>query len=470
VRAALGPLPFDVAPVVAVTALGLAVAPVLWLGALKEVVPVTSTDMVERLVPTTTTYVELSGLAMTVPFPAPGSFHRPPYGLLVRDTLASSDLTVVSTGAGPRSLLERTVLARMVARPFVDEVAERFSSRGEDVGGLEPARILFEVEPDPDEPVVVVESVAELGTLPDGSLISMPLEFAGESIPSCVIESSCRRGDLAAAAGIFLHLARDADGSGTILVQTGYPSSVTPGVWAGDQVHWSEPFDVGLLETYEYDLDPALPPLTNRQALEEFAERPGVQALAGWGRILDQSSVTHDPELIRDRLWLGPILFATFGGLLLLGERLGYPHFRPDVGGSRRWTTGGSAPPAGPAVPADAGPLSVVVSGHALKPEGNRWHLDEAPAVLRPTGDRADGRVTAALHLADGTVIPLAAHDTGLLGRVERGSVIRLTGERPALWAHWYGTDLRMTFESEAARDAAADLVAGGGGPVRSEA
>jgi hypothetical protein len=90
--------------------------------------------------------------------------------------------------------------------------------------------------------------------------------------------------------------------------------------------------------------------------------------------------------------------------------------------------------------------------------------------VLRPTGDRADGRITAALHLADGTVIPLAAHDTGLLGRVERGSVIRLTGERPALWAHWYGTDLRMTFESEAARDAAADLVAGGGGPVRSGA
>jgi hypothetical protein len=48
--------------------------------------------------------------------------------------------------------------------------------------------------------------------------------------------------------------------------------------------------------------------------------------------------------------------------------------------------------------------------------------------------------------------------------------VIRLTGERPALWAHWYGTDLRMTFESEAARDAAAEVVAGGGGPVRSSA
>jgi hypothetical protein len=467
VGAALGPPPFDVAPVVAVTALGLAIAPVLWVGALKEVVPVTSTEMVERLVPTTTTYVELSGLAMTVPFAAPGSFHRPPYGLLVRDTLASGDLTVVTTGADPRSLLERTVFARNVARPFVDEAAERFSSRGEDVRGLEPARVLFEVEPDPDEPVVAAESVAELATLPEGSLVSITLEFAGESIPSCVIESTCQREDLAAATGVFLHLAHDADGSGAILVQTGYPSSVVPGVWAGDQVHWSEPFDVGLLEVYEYDPDLALYPITNRQALEEFAERPGVQALAGWGRILDQSSVTHDPALIRDRLWLGPILFATFGGLLLIGERLGYPYFRLAVGGSRRWTTGGDAPAVG-AVPADVGQVPVVVSGHTLKPGGGQRHLDEEAATIRAawpgTGE------PATLELADGTRVQLAAHDTVVLGRIERGNVVRLSGVRPALWAHWYGTDLRMTFESEAARDAAAEVVAGGGGPVRSSA
>jgi hypothetical protein len=468
VGAALGPLPFDVAPVVAITALGLAIAPVLWLGALKEVVPVTSTEMVERRVPTTTTYVELSGLAMTVPFAAPGSYQRPPYGLLVRDTLASGDLTVVTTGADPRSLQERTVLARTVARPFVDEAAERFSSRGEDVRGLEPARILFEVEPDPNEPVVAAESVAELATLPEGSLVSIPLKFAGESIPSCVIEGTCQRGDLAAATGIFLHLAHDVDGSGAILVQTGYPSSVVPGVWAGDQVHWSEPFDVGMLEVYEYDPDLALFPITNRQALEEFAERPGVQALAGWGRILDQSSVTHDPDLIRDRLWLGPILFATLGVLLLIGERLGYPYFRLDVGGSRRWTTGGSAPAdLGPA-PADAGPVPVIVSGHTLKPGGGNRHLDEEAGTIRAASPGTGEPST--LELADGTRIPLAANDAIVLGRIERGSVVRLSGVRPALWAHWYGTDLRMTFESEAARDAAADVVAGGSGPLRSSA
>jgi hypothetical protein len=236
-------------------------------------------------------------------------------------------------------------------------------------------------------------------------------------------------------------------------------------------VHWSEPFDVGLLETYEYDLDPALPPLSNGQALEEFAERPGVQALAGWGRILVQSSIAHDPALIRDRLWLGPILLAILAGLITVGERLGYPYFRPDVGGSRRWTTS-AATATSDVVPAPAStdPIPVVVSGHALKPAGDRWHLDEARGDIRSAGDRDDGRVTAAVHLADGTVIPLAAHDTGLLGSVERGSVVSLAGERPALWAHWYGTDLRMTFESVAAREHAAELVGGGGAPLRSGA
>jgi hypothetical protein len=267
---------------------------------------------------------------------------------------------------------------------------------------------------------------------------------------------------------VFLHLAHGSDGGGAILVQLGYPSSVVPGEWAGEQVHWSEPFDVGLLETYEYDLDPALPPLTNGQALEDFTTRPGVQALAGWGRILVQSSIAHDPTLIRDRLWLGPVLFAVLGGLILFGEQLGYPYFRADVGGSRRWTTAPTSAAAPPSEPAE--PTPVVVSGHALKPAGDSWHLDEAPGLIWPAGERDDGRVTAAIHLADGTVIPLAAHDTGLLGSVERGNVVSLAGVRPALWAHWYGTDLRMTFASDAERERAAELVGGSGAPLRSGA
>jgi hypothetical protein len=463
VRAAIGPLPFEVAPVVAVVAIGLAIAPVLWLGALKEVVPVTSSEMVERLVPTTTTYVELHGLAMTVPFPAPGAIGRPPYGLVVRDTVPSTELTVVTTRDNPRDLLSRTVTGRLVTRPNGPPAAAQLAARGEDVGDLDAARVLLEITPDPDAQVLTVESVADLATVPEGSLVSVPLTFDGESIPACVLEDGCQRDVLAAGTGTFIHLAHGINRGQPMLVQVAYPASVAPGVWAGDQVHWSEPLDIGDLTINEFDEQHRQ--IQNGQALEEFAAKPGVQALAGWGRILVQSSITDDPNLIRDRLWLGPVLLATFGGLLLVGQRLGYPSFRPDVGGSRRWAAG-ATPVTLSQSPGE--PLPVVVSGHALKPAGNRWHLDEAAGRIEATGERRDGRVTAAIHLSDGTVIPLAAHDTGLLGRIERGSVVSLGGVRPALWAHWYGTDLRMTFESDADRDRAADLVGGSGAPVRS--
>jgi hypothetical protein len=447
-----------------VAGLILAILPLLWAGAVRQILPATSTEMVERLVPTTVTYVGISGLAMTVPFPAPGRIGAPPYGLLVRDTLASSDLTVVTTDADPRRLLSRTVTGRMITRPLGEAAAALFTDRGEDVRGLDPARVLVEVAPDPDEEVIAVPAVADLADVPEGSLVRVALEFDGESIPTCVLEGTCQRAVLAAGTAGFLHLAHGSDGREAILVQMAYPSSVVPGEWAGPQVHWSEPFDIGELTIYEYD--PERPQISNGQALEDFAASPGVQSLAGWGRIGVQASIAHDPDLIRDRLWLGPALLVLLASLLWLGGRYGYPYFRPLLEGSRRWT----ATPA-PDTPTPAAPpedLAVRVSGHALTVSGQRRNLDEEAAVIRPAEGDVERRVTAAIDLADGTQIPLAAHDTGLLGRVERGEVVSLNGVRPALWAHWYGTDLRMTFESAAARDLAADLVSGGVASVRS--
>jgi hypothetical protein len=460
-------VPFPVVPIVAVVALVLAILPLLWAGAVRQVVPATSTEMVERLVPTTTTYVGISGLAMTVPFPAPGRVAGPPYGLLVRDTVAGTDMTVVTTGADPPRLLSRTVVGRIVTRPVGEAAAALFGGRGEDIRGLDPARVLLEVTPDPDEQVVAVQTVAELAAVPEGSLVRVTLELDGESIPTCALDGSCQRGVLAAGTAAFLHLAHGSDGGGAILVQLGYPSSVAPGEWAGPQVHWDEPFDIGDLTINEFNEDHRQ--ISNGQALEDFVAGPGVQALAGWGRILVQASIAHDPNLIRDRFWLGPILMVLLAGLLWLGGRIGYPYFRPAVEGSRRWTTGpGGLAPALPAPPRPAEDIAIGVSGHALTVAGQRRNLDEEAATLRPAEDLGERRVTAAIELADGTQIPLAAHDTGLLGRVERGEVVSLSGVRPALWAHWYGTDLRMTFESTAARDLAADLISRGGAPVRS--
>jgi hypothetical protein len=72
--------------------------------------------------------------------------------------------------------------------------------------------------------------------------------------------------------------------------------------------------------------------------------------------------------------------------------------------------------------------------------------------------------------LEDGDRVALAAHDTGLLGQVERGEVVALTGVRPAVWAHWFGTNLRLTFDSSEDRDYAARVAEGEAGSVRSPA
>jgi hypothetical protein len=443
-------VPVPVPTVVAVAALILAILPLLWAGAVRQVFPATSTEMVERLVPTTVTYVGMSGLAMSVPFPAPGAAaERPPFGVLVRDTVASADMTIVTSGTDPRLLLARTVTGRMTPRPYGAAAAALLAARGEDTTGLDPVRVLIEVPaPDPDEPVTAAESVTDLVSVPDGTLVRVPLEFAGESTPTCVLAGACDRTVLAAGSAVFVQLAYGDGPDQALLVETAYPSSVVPGRWQGPQVR-------------------------NGEELEDFAASAGVQALAGWSRILVQASIANDPDLIRDRLWLGPLLLTLLAGLLWLGGRIGYPFFRPVLEGSRRWTATPAADRPTRDTPTTAAPgedLAIRVSGHALTVSGQRRHLDEEAAILRPASGSYEGRVTAAIDLADGAQIPLAAHDTGLLGRVERGEVVSLGGVRPALWAHWYGTDLRMTFESVAARDLAAGLVSRRGAPVRSGA
>ncbi len=214
------------------------------------------------------------------------------------------------------------------------------------------------------------------------------------------------------------------------------PASVVAGQWQGGQVR-------------------------NEDDLADFVSSVPVQALAGWGRILMVASIDDVPGLIRDRSWLGPVLLVVLAALLWLGGRLGYPYFRPMVEGGRRWGPGAAPATAGtrPVPSAVEAPpeISVRVSGHALTTSGQRRHLDQARAVIRPSVIGEDGRMTAALDLADGSRVALAAYDTGVLGRVERGEVVSLAGVQPALWAHWYGTDLRMTFSTAADRDHAAE-------------
>jgi len=436
----------DAAPWVALGAAVLAVLPLLWAGAEKEIVPASSTEMVDRFVPSTVTYVQLTGMAVPVALAAPGSTVLPPYGVLVRDTPASDSTTIVMSATSPLDGLSRTVVGRVVQRTTGADAAEALAARGEATTGLDGGLVVAELPAPDDVPILELSGAAEVGSVAEGTLVELEVTFAGESLPTCTLaDAGCAPRVLAAGDGIYFHLARGTGDGQPILVQTTYPSSVVPGSWTGTQVR-------------------------NRADLEAFAATLPVKVLAGWGRVLVLVSIADDPTLVRDRLWLGPAVLGLVAGLLWLGERIGYPYFRPGLEQRRRWASGREAVAA--ELPRNG--LTVRLSGHARTMAGQRRYLDDMAARLVPsdgaggtTGGSA-GRAPIVVALADGSEIPLAANDLGALGGIERGEVISLRGRRPALWAHWFGTDLRLTFDSTEDRDLAAQAIATAGPPVRS--
>lgn len=436
VRAAVGPLPFDVAPVAAIGALILAVAPLLVAGSAKQITTATSEEMVDRNVPTTVTYVHLPGLAMTGPLRAPGHFTTPPYGLLVRDGTTADAMTIVISERPPAVFQSRTVIGRVAVHDW-SAAATALTARGVDTGDLNASVSLIEVEDPPtDEQATNVSSAADLAGLSDGTLVSVPLVFAGESLATCTVSADgCPARGLANGGGIFLQLSEVGEHHDPVLVQTAYSSSVVVGTWTGTQ-------------------------LRNQPDLEEFVASVPVQALAGWGRILVLASIADDPNILRDRLWLGPILLVIAAVLIFMGERIGYPVFRPAAEGSRRWAgLGKGGKEAAPE--SVSGSFTVRVSGHATTVEGHRRHLDAAWSTLAlGAGASPDGRATAVLRFADGESVALAAHDMGVMGSTEKGEVVTVRSVQPALLARWYGTDLRLIFGSADDRDGAAAMLA----------
>jgi hypothetical protein len=53
----------------------------------------------------------------------------------------------------------------------------------------------------------------------------------------------------------------------------------------------------------------------------------------------------------------------------------------------------------------------------------------------------------------------------GAIGSTEKGELVSVRAVQPALVARWYGTDLRLTFDSAADRDAAAAMLVGARAP-----
>jgi hypothetical protein len=404
-RTALGDwLNADLVPGVIWGLLLLALVPAVAAGASTIVNDVTPTQMFDRSVPTDVTLVAMPGLVMPLAPDLSSEPGIPTYLYLVRETTPERRLVVVRTTDPPARFMARSVTARIA-----------------DEGGT---RLLLEVEPageTPREVSTVSDALAE----PLGTLVRIDLRFSGEETPVCATaDAGCGR-SLAAGTAIFAQEATGPTDGAPVIVRTTYPASAAPGSFAGPQIR-----------------DPDF--------IAEFLARPEVRALAGWGRVLSTTYVQVDPSLPVHRSWLGPILFALAAVLLWIGRRIGYPLFEPAMEGSRRW------------IKLDVGGESrrapVETSGHMAPAGGGRIYLDEDRGTFIPPGPT---EAVAVIELdRHGTRLPLVvpAH-TGTLGSVERGYVIRLHGRRPALWIHWFGTDLRLVFESEADRDMAAAAI-----------
>ena len=422
-------------------ALALAVAPLLWAGAEKEIVLATSVEMVDRFIPTTVTYVSLPGLAMDVSLPAPGSQSAPPYGLLVRDTAGANAFTIVTSDVAPERLEARWVVGRVTTRPIAAAAIGALDTRGEATTGLDGLTLLIEVAPQADEPITDVQAVADLVGMTDGSLVRIPLRFAGESMPTCALavegcQPACCPGN-----GIFVHSGARDPGPGTHPRADAYPYPWSPDAGPG---HRS-----------------ATAP-TSRPSRLTLPVRPSQDRAASWywprsSTILVSSATGFGSDQRCLPCWQASV--AGWATLSRSSDRRG---------GLTRY---------GSAFAVQKGPLprsrrrhSGRVSGHATTVDGRRAHLDEVRAVLLPSTARPDGnRATAALSLPDGEEVALAAYDIGALGSVERGEVVRVGDVRPALWAHWFGTDLRLTFGSAAERDIAAAIARTAGPPLGSD-
>lgn len=408
-RTALGDwLNADLVPGVIWGLLLLAIVPAVAAGTSTIVNDVTPTEMVDRAVPTDVTMVAMPGLVMPVDRQVPRNQwaqpDTPEYLYLVRETTPERRLVIARTTDPPARFLARSVVARVV-----EESGSRF---------------LLEVDPareTPREASTVQDALAQ----PVGTLVTIGLVFSGEGSPVCSgTDVGCGR-SLAAGKAVFGQDATGPTNGAPVTVWTTYPPSAAPGLFVGPQIR-----------------DP--------QGIAAFVARPDVQALAGWGRILSTTYVQVDPSLPVHRAWLGPILFVIAAIMLWLGQRIGYPLFEPALEGSRRWITldtGG-----------ESRRTAVEASGHMAPAGGGRIHLDADRGTFIPPGP---SEAVAVIELdRHGTRLPLVVPArTGTLGSVERGHVLRFHGRRPALWVHWFGTDLRLVFDSEADRDMAAAAI-----------
>lgn len=414
------------------------ILPVIQAGAELIVNRSSAADLVDRITGYDVTMVDLSATALRLGLPAPDEPDgRPAWFYPVRDNTGEDRIALVRSPVAPAQLDTRQVVARLIEDPAkVDGGARALIEHGwlasggsVSVGG----RYLVEVDPAGLD-VRDVGRVDDLANTASGTVVRLTLHFAGVGVATCEAGGgACQAQRLATGTGAFLQLAGDPASARAILVQTDYPASDAPMRAVGRQV-------------------PAQPQLDSLLTL------PWVNRLIGWGNVLNFVYLDQDPALPINRLWLVPVLFLVLAFLLLAGRVAGYPIFivRDDGRVPAAAAPGRAAGP----WEGSLAPVPAAVSGRLSRTHGGPVDLEGAPGELRPPPSAGDGPLLVVRTPSEMVEVPLPAARRSLSG-LQRGEVRWLTGRRPALWIHWFGSDARLVFEDEATMDRAEALLAG---------
>ena len=410
----------------------LAIVPVAgWLIEL-IVVPITIANFVDRRVGPSTTLVEMNGYALLIPFPAeaPANQNLPRTGdewtwYVVRDDLQEERVALVRSPLTVEAIQQRWIVARVLDEPgAADAAVDAIVRSGRAAPSTGVAMQLLEEVERPQGEIRDLDSLARLSDVPAGSLVRVRLQFSGVGVATCAITDRCSARRLADGIGSWDSLASDPTGEGWVVIRTGYPPSEARFHGVGRQAE--------------------------DRALVDRVLAPGwVQGLLGWAHALHSAHIEQDVNLPVDRLWLGPIIFATGAALLSIGRRLGYPRFRASTTSDRARR----APALGWA------DMRVRVTGRITPRGSSPLELNDAPAILRrpregaaELGMQIDGIVNA-------VQIP---HLQAALSSTTIGELIGIRSSRPALQIGWFGSQAQLVFEDTDARDAVAALLSEG--------
>jgi hypothetical protein len=397
--------------------------PILQGGAELIVNRASASDLVDRLIGTDVSMVDVSAMALRVALPAPPEPDgRPSWFYGVRDDPGDPRIAMIRSPHSPSTLAARTVLARVIDNPSVlNGATSALRSHGWLPAGKQLAgggRYLAETSS--GESSRDVSSVADLAGVPAGSVVHVGLAFPGFGVAGCeATGTTCKVASLARGNGGFFQVASDPRSGETVIVQTSYPASNAPFRAVGRQVR-------------------------DRGELAQALAMPWVSALLGWGQVLSVAYVDQDPALPIDRVWLAPLGFVLLSLLLIAGLRLGYPVFVIEATGR-----GAIEPAARTQRAISSSAIATSVSGRLARPRGGPLDVEGASGELRVSGSSRSGPVLLVRNEREVLEMALPAGG-GSLTSLERGAVHWLVGSRPALWIHWFGSDARLVFANHA--------------------